>query len=161
MITIDAHATLGDTLFAAARRHGANPLLAVPANPARSCHPQGFEISFEAAAAEVRALMTRHAEPGYGSGHRIGLLLESRPEHVLHKLAMNALGACCVPVNPDYRARELAYLIDHSRVDLVVVLASRLDALRAALAESSRAPGPASAGPGQAAELGGLDERGE
>ncbi len=140
MIPIDAHATLGDTLFAAARRYGANPLLAVPANAARPWHPQGFEISFAAAAAEVRALMARYADAGYGSGHRIGLLLESRPEHMLHKLAMNALGACCVPVNPDYRARELAYLIDHSRVDLVVVLASRAEALRAALAESAHQP---------------------
>ncbi len=140
MITIDAHATLGDTLFAAARRYGANALLAVPANAARAYHPQGFEISFAAAAAEVRALMARYAEAGYGGGHRIGLLLESRPEHLLHKLAMNALGVCCVPVNPDYRARELAWLIDHSRVDLVVVLASRAEALRAALAASAHQP---------------------
>ena len=140
MIPIDAHATLGDTLFAAARRYGANPLLAVPANAARPYHPHGFEISFAAAAAEVRALMARYTEAGYGSGHRIGLLLESRPEHMLHKLAMNALGVCCVPVNPDHRARELAYLIDHSRVDLVVVLVSRAEALRAALAESAHQP---------------------
>lgn len=41
MITIDAHATLGDTLFAAARRCGANALLAVPANAARRCYPRG------------------------------------------------------------------------------------------------------------------------
>jgi crotonobetaine/carnitine-CoA ligase len=44
---------------------------------------------------------------------------------MLHKLAMNALGICCVPVNPDYRPRELAYLIDHAHVDLAVVLESR------------------------------------
>ena len=140
MVEIHEESTLGEALFAAARRYGTNVLLAVPANAARAYHPQGFEITFEAAAAEVRALMARYAEAGYGSGHRIGLLLESRPEHMLHKLAMNALGACCVPVNPDYRAREIAYLIDHSRVDLVVVLASRRDALRAAMTESAHQP---------------------
>ena len=45
--------------------------------------------------------MARYAEAGDGSSHRTGLLLERRQQHMLHKLAMNALGACCVPVNPD------------------------------------------------------------
>ena len=141
MIEIDDHATIGDTLFRAAARYGANALLAVPANAARAYHPQGFEISFEAAAAAVRVLMQRYADAGYGSGHRVGLLLENRPEHLLHKLALNALGVCCVPVNPDYRSREMARLIDHSRVDLVVVLASRHALLRTALAEAAHVPG--------------------
>ena len=140
MIRIDEHTTIGDAFFEAAERYGANALLAAPANPARVYHPRGFEISFEGAAHAVRELMTRYAQAGYGSGHRIGLLLESRPEHMLHKLAMNTLGICCVPINPDYRSRELAYLIDHSRVDLVVVLATRLGSLNAALAEASHRP---------------------
>lgn len=46
-------------------------------------------------------MMARDAEAGDGSGHRIGLLLEGRQQHRLQKLAMNALGACCEPVNPD------------------------------------------------------------
>ena len=141
MIEIDDHATIGDTLFRAAARYGANALLAVPANAARVYHPQGFEISFEAAAAAVRVLMQRYADASYGSGHRVGLLLENRPEHLLHKLALNALGVCCVPINPDYRSREMARLIDHSRVDLVVVLASRHALLRTALAEAAHVPG--------------------
>ena len=140
MIRIDDRTTLGEALFAAADRYGDLPLLAAPANPARAYHPQGVEFSFAAAASAVSGLMRRYADAGYGAGHRIGLLLESRPEHMLHKLAMNALGACCVPINPDYRARELAYLIDHARVDLVVVLAGRLGALTAALADAAHRP---------------------
>ncbi len=140
MLDIDDQSTIGQTLFAAAERYGANPLMAVPANPARAYHPRGYEIGFAEAAAQVRALMARYEAAGYGSGHRVGLLLESRPEHMLHKLALNALGACCVLINPDYRSRELAYLIDHSRVDLVVVLQSRLALLDAALAESAHRP---------------------
>ncbi len=140
MIRIDDRTTLGDALFAAADRYGDLPLLAAPANPARAYHPAGVEFSFAAAASRVRELMQRYAEAGYGTGHRIGLLLESRPEHMLHKLAMNALGVCCVPINPDYRARELAYLIDHAKVDLVVVLAARRGQLDAALAEAGHRP---------------------
>ncbi len=141
MIEIDDHSTIGDTLFRAAARYGASPLLAVPVNAARAYHPLGHEISFAAVAAEVRALMRRYAQAGYGSGHRVGLLLESRPEHLLHKLALNALGVCCVPINPDYRSRELAYLIDHSRVDLVLLLAARRGLLERALAEAEHVPG--------------------
>ena len=140
MIEIDDHSTIGDTLFRAAERYGANALLAVPANAVRAYHPQGYQISFEAAAADVRVLMRLYADSGYGTGHRVGLLLESRPEHMLHKLALNALGVCCVPINPDYRSRELAYLIDHSRVDLVVVLAARRASLDSALAEVTHVP---------------------
>ncbi len=140
MIHIDDHTTIGDALFDAADRYGANALLAAPPNPARAYHPQGFQISFEDAAGAVRGLMRRYADAGYGSGHRIGLLLESRPEHMLHKLAMNALGICCVPVNPDYRSQELAFLVDHSQIDLIVVLGSRLDLLTAALAGANLRP---------------------
>ncbi|MGI4778262.1 MAG: AMP-binding protein [Janthinobacterium lividum] len=140
MIDIDDHSTIGETLFAAAERYGTNALMAVPANAARPYHLQGYEIGFAAAATQVRMLMARYASAGYGSGHRVGLLLENRPEHVLHKLALNALGVCCVPINPDYRSRELAYLVDHSRVDLVVVLGSRRTLLEAALAETTHRP---------------------
>jgi len=141
MIDIDDHSTIGDTLFRAAARYGDAALLAVPANATRAYHPQGYEISFASAAAEVRLLMQRYAPAGYGVGHRVGLLLESRPEHLLHKLALNALGVCCVPINPDYRQRELAYLIDHSRVDLVLVLAARRTLLEGALRETAHRPG--------------------
>ena len=140
MITIDDSTTIGDALFRAAVAYGPNSLLAVPANPARAYDPLGREISYTQASDAVRALMARLQSAGYGLGHRVGLFLESRPEHMLHKLALNALGVCCVPVNPDYRSRELAYLIDHSRIDLMVVLRGRVDAVEAALALTRHQP---------------------
>jgi len=48
--------------------------------------------------------------------HRAAMLLDNRPEHFLHKLALNALGICCVPVNPDYApARSRIYLAIRKR----------------------------------------------
>ncbi len=140
MIDIEQHPTLHQALNAAAAAYGANALLAIPANPQRGYLPEGLELSFAHMAESVARIAARYAAQGYGHGHRIALFLENRPEHLLHKLALNSLGACCVPVNPDYRPRELAYLIDHARVDLVVVLQARVDALRAALAESGHQP---------------------
>ena len=140
MIEIDAASTLGETFFRAVQAHAGRSLLAVPANPARSYHAQGIEITYAEAAASVRALMQRYADAGYGLGHRIGLLLENRPEHLLHKLAMNALGSCCVPLNADHRPAELAYVIDHARLDLIVVLPSLQGRLDTAIALAAHRP---------------------
>ncbi len=140
MIAIDDTTTIGQAFFEACARYAGHSLLAVPANPARSYDPGGREIRYGEAAETVRALMAAYRAAGYGLGHRVGLFLESRPEHMLHKLALNALGACCVPINPDHRPRELAYVVDHARMDLIVVLAQRTDAVHAALALTRHQP---------------------
>jgi len=140
MIAIDDTTTIGDAFQRAVQAYGPNSLLAVPANPARAYDPQGREISYAEAAEAVTALTAEYRAAGYGLGHRVGLFLESRPEHVLHKLALNSLGVCCVPINPDYRPRELAYLVDHAKVDLIVALTCRQDAVLAALALTQHQP---------------------
>ena len=141
MIDIDDDTTIGQAFAAAAKRFAGNSFLVVPANPTRGYDPQGREIRYGEALAEVERLQAVYRSAGYGLGHRIGLLLENRLEHLLHKLAINALGACCVPINPDYRTRELAYLLEHSQVDLVVALGERKAQLLQAMDGSShRAP---------------------
>lgn len=132
MIDINQYPTIGAAFFEAATRFADHSFLAVPANQSRSYAPQGLELTYAEVAAQVRPLMQVYAQAGFGHGHRVALALENRPDHVLHKLALNALGVCCVPVNPDYRVQELAYLIDHSKVDLIVVLPE----LRAAIEEA-------------------------
>ncbi|MGJ7610175.1 MULTISPECIES: AMP-binding protein [unclassified Variovorax] len=140
MIAIDEQSTIGETFFRAAQAYADHAFLAVPANPARAYAAEGVEITYRQAAVEVRALVGIYAQAGYGMGHRIGLLLENRPEHLLHKLAMNALGICCVPLNPDHRPGELAYVVDHAKIDLVVCIASLAPLLQAALRETRRQP---------------------
>ncbi len=140
MIDIDDATSIGQAFFRACDRYATHSLLAVPANPARASDPGGREITYAEAALTVRDLMARYRSAGYGLGHRVALLLENRPEHLLHKLALNSLGVCCVPINPDYRPRELAYLVDHARVDLIVVLQSRADTVQAALALTRHQP---------------------
>jgi acyl-CoA synthetase (AMP-forming)/AMP-acid ligase II len=133
-------AAIGDTFWQCADAFGDNAFLAVPANPARSYHPAGHEMSYAAAAQAVSALMQAYADAGYGLGHRVALLLENRPEHLLHKLAMNALGICCVPLNADHRPREMAYVLQHAKVDLVVVADELQALLQAALEVSAHTP---------------------
>lgn len=68
----------------------------------------------------VEVLAARYREAGYGPGHRVALLLENRPEHFFHWLALNAVGASKVPLNPDYRDEEMRYILEHSEAQLVV-----------------------------------------
>ena len=133
MIAIDDQTTIGDALAAAIARYAHNSLLAIPANRKRSYLPEGAELSYGEVGALVDQLKAIYQAAGYGVGHRVGLYLESRPEHMLHKLAMNSLGICCVPINPDYRRRELNYLIDHAQLDLIVCLPERLAAIQESL----------------------------
>ena len=138
MMTVDDNATIGETFFRAVQQYADNSFLAVPANAGRAYDAAGREISYGEAADAVRELMRLYAAAGFGVGHRIALLMENRPEHLLHKLAMNALGACCVPLNPDHRPRELAYVLDHANVDLVVVLSALEAQLRLGMDQAQR-----------------------
>lgn len=132
-IEIDDLTTIGQAFASAANLFANNIFLVVPVNPSRAYDPEGREISYNEALTEVTRLQALYRAAGYGQGHRIGLLLDNRLEHLLHKLAINSIGACCVPINPDYRTQELVYLIEHSEVDLIIVLESRNDQLQEAL----------------------------
>lgn len=136
MIDIDDNTTIIEAFRLSAQRYADRAFLVAPPNPNRSYDQAGREITYAQAFNAVHALMEDYRAAGYGLGHRIALLLENRLEHVLHKLAINAIGACCVPINPDYRKRELVYLIEHSKVDLIVALASRKEQIQDALSEA-------------------------
>ncbi|MEZ5817215.1 MAG: AMP-binding protein [Hyphomicrobiaceae bacterium] len=112
------------------------PFLAVPPNPDRTYLPDGYEITYAAADQEIKRLAEIYRMAGYGLGHRIAMLMENRPQHILHRLALNSLGASVVPVNPDYRPAETAYLLEHSEPALVLTIGARQQQIEAALAES-------------------------
>jgi len=84
------------------------------------------------AAAEIERLRKRFARAGVGHGHRVGLMLENRPEFFFHWLALNAVGASAVPLNLEWRGGELEYLIGHAELALAIVPEVRVEALRSA-----------------------------
>lgn len=140
MLSLNESATIGEVFTEAAQRYADRPMLAVPANPARSYASAGLESTYAQAFSQVEALRDVYATAGYGVGHRVGLLLENRPEHLLHKLAMSALGVCCVPLNPDHRPAEMAYVIGHARLDLVIAIETLLSLVEQALALTPQRP---------------------
>lgn len=124
------HRTVYECFIEAATEAPDNAFLACPALPGRAYHPNGAEFSYSEVRVAVEELKARYAAAGYGLGHRVAILLENRPEHFFHVLALNALGASCVPVNPDYTHDETLYQMEHSDADLAVVISSRVEAMR-------------------------------
>lgn len=138
--------TLPASVYAAfaatAAQYPDHSFLCVPVRPGRDYASGGLELSYHAAAARVEALREAYAAAGYGPGHRVALLLEMRPDHFLHFLALNALGCGTVPVNPDCRHDEMLYQMEHSEADLVVAVPHRVADLRKVADERKAKPLP-------------------
>ena len=103
------------------------PFLYVPSRRDRGYFPAGREFSYGEFDGRVLRLREQYIAAGYGHGHRVALLLENRPDFLLHWLALNGIGASIVPINPAYRAAEIAYLIGHAEPDLIVALPDRAE----------------------------------
>ncbi len=117
------------------------PFLNVLPDTARAYDIESKAWSYRELIAQADEQAQRYRSAGYHCGQRVGLLLENRPEYLFHWLALNSLGISVVPLNPDLRASELQYLIAHSEVALLVVIASRRDDITAATqAADSNAP---------------------
>lgn len=115
-----APASVFELFCRSADRYPHNDLLVVPERLALQWQLGYATFSYSQCRALVAHLRERYATAGYGPGHRVALLLENRPAFFLHYLALNALGASVVPVNPDYRPDELRYLLEHSESALLV-----------------------------------------
>ncbi|MBM3492242.1 MAG: ATP-dependent acyl-CoA ligase [Alphaproteobacteria bacterium] len=132
-------ATVHAAFAEAVRRWPDNGFVCAPPAPERDYHPAGVELTFRQVFDGAEALRRRYAAAGYGHRHRVALLPEQRPEFFCHYLALNALGASIVPINPDYRHDEMCYQMQHSEAQLAVTLAKRQDDLRRVAATLDRA----------------------
>lgn len=121
-----------------ARSRGALPCLAIPPRQIRDYHPEGLLWSYAEVAERVDLLIERYTAAGYGHGHRVSLVLENRPEFMLHFLALNALGCWVVPLNPEFRHDDLTYVLDHSEVDLIISLPQHIPAMTVAVSSLGR-----------------------
>jgi acyl-CoA synthetase (AMP-forming)/AMP-acid ligase II len=113
-----------------------SPLFCIPRG--RPWAPVGQQLTYREVEARLNQLITLYRAGGYGLGHRVALLFENRPDHFIHLLALNALGASVVPVNPDHRPDELLYQMEHSNADLAVCSGNRLPQMREAASRRVR-----------------------
>lgn len=126
-----------DALFVARSGQFADhDFFVVPADARRVYHPEGVSWTYAQVAQKVDALSAALAAAGYGHGHRIAVLLGNRPEMMVWKLALARLGVSWVPVNPDYRPAEVAYLLQDSAAVLAVASEEFTELMQAGMAES-------------------------
>lgn len=124
--------TVHAALATAAARWPDRPVLNVLAETAEAYGIAAGEWRYREAAAEVERLKAAYAAAGCRPGQRVMLLLENRPAFFFNWLALNALGLSVVPVNPDLRASELAYMAGHAEPVMAVAVESRIADLRQA-----------------------------
>ncbi|HVW67607.1 MAG TPA: AMP-binding protein [Steroidobacteraceae bacterium] len=122
-----------------ARRYPANDFLCILPHTAAQYLIEARTYSYADAAREVAELERIYRSAGVALGQRVGLMLENRPAFFFHWLALNALGASVVPVNPEWRSAELEYLVGHSELRVAVVPSERVEELRRAGASAGRA----------------------
>lgn len=130
--------TIGQCFEQATQRYANNAFIVIPADSTRDYYPDGLEISYAVAAVSVAHYQQALSAAGYGHGHRVAVLLGNRPEMLLLKLALNGLGISWVPLNPDYRAAEAAYVLQDSQADLAITVEALAPQLQEALAASQR-----------------------
>jgi len=102
-----------------ARAHRARPFLLVL--------PEKLQLTYGEALDRVAGIAARYRAGGYGPGHRVALKLPNCPDYLLHFLALNSIGASVLPLNPEYRAAELEYVLGHSEASAVITLENLKD----------------------------------
>ncbi len=155
-------ATLYDAFAANAGQRASDPFMIIPRREGRNYVPEGAEISYGEALQEVERRAAILRAKGFGPGRRVALMLDNRPEHFFCQLALYAVGASQVPVNPDYLDHELHYLLEHSEADLALGLPHHMDRLSRvagslgtpAVAEADLDDIPLADGPARVSETG-------
>lgn len=154
--------TLYDAFVATARDRGNDAFMVIPRREGRDYAPDGAEITYGEALQEVEHRAAILRTKGIGPGRRVALMLDNRPEHFFCQLALYAVGASQVPVNPDYLGHELHYLLEHSEADLALGLPHHMERLWrvarqvgvAAMPEADLAEASPISGPARPAETG-------
>ena len=106
----------------AAERHADRAFLHIPAQATAGYADGPLELTYREAGEQVDRLRASYRRAGYGSGHRIALMLQNRAEFFLHWFALNGLGVCVVPVNHEMSLEEQAWIIEHSEASLLLHL---------------------------------------
>lgn len=70
---------------------------------------------------------------GIGPGERVAVYLPKQPETVFSLFGAAAAGACFVPINPLLKPRQLAHILPHCNVRVLITSAPRLETLQGVL----------------------------
>jgi amino acid adenylation domain-containing protein/non-ribosomal peptide synthase protein (TIGR01720 family) len=80
----------------------------------------GQSLSYVQLNTQANRLAHRLIENGAGPGKRVGLALHRGPQLIVSLLAVLKSGSAYVPLDPSYPDERLAYMIDDSRLDVLL-----------------------------------------
>jgi amino acid adenylation domain-containing protein/non-ribosomal peptide synthase protein (TIGR01720 family) len=89
----------------------------------------GQTLSYVQLNAQANRLAHRLIDNGAGPGKRVGLALRRGPQLIVSLLAVLKSGAAYVPLDPKYPAERLAYMIEDSRLDVLLCESGLLEDL--------------------------------
>jgi long-chain acyl-CoA synthetase len=81
------------------------------------------EFSYRELWGQIGAFASGLSEAGVGEGDRVALYLPNLPQFVVGFHGTLRAGGVVVPMNPQYKAREIEYLLSDSEASVVVALA--------------------------------------
>jgi acyl-CoA ligase (AMP-forming) (exosortase A-associated) len=93
------------------------------------------QFSYEVLADSVQRAAAGFLALGLDAGERVAVFLPKQPETVFALFGAAAAGGCFVPVNPILKPRQLAHILPHCQVRILVTSAARLEGLRTILDE--------------------------
>ncbi|MFQ5413143.1 MAG: AMP-binding protein, partial [Phycisphaerae bacterium] len=79
------------------------------------------DMSFGAFAETVERIARHLVDLGIGSGDRLAMISENRPEMFLFEMAVMSIGAVTVPIFAGYGTAQVSYVLRHARPRFVVV----------------------------------------
>jgi len=100
--------------------------------------PSGRRWTYAELHRDVLALAYGLLRLGIGQGDRVGIWAPTSPEWTLLQYATAEIGAILVPLNPAYRTSELAYVVNHASIRLLVAAPSFRTSDYAAMIEDAR-----------------------
>ena len=95
----------------------------VDRNPAKTAvvAPDGKRFSYAETAAQADSIARNLAAIGVGAGDVISLQLPNCPEFIFIHLAALRLGAVTNPLLPNYRSKELSYILKFAATKVVII----------------------------------------
>jgi fatty-acyl-CoA synthase len=104
--------TIGQTLTSTSRRFGSREAVV--------SLEQDVRLTYEELCSQVDKVARGLLDRGVVPGDRVGIWSPNRAEWIVVQYATARIGAILVTVNPAFRARELAYVLQQSGVSLLI-----------------------------------------
>jgi acyl-CoA ligase (AMP-forming) (exosortase A-associated) len=96
---------------------------------------KGHSLDYAELQREVDVVANGLLTLGVAAGERVAVYLPKQPETVFGLFGAAAAGACFVPVNPLLKPRQVAYILVHCNVKVLITSCQRLKLLEEVLAD--------------------------